>query len=328
MKKKYQVSLILLFIWQNWNCTSIKIVHPSGDPAHLLLKNNMDFNGEILYIQDSTIFMLLHSNKQVKRRIPEANQKFTSGFDAHFMQRGKIRIIKPLFEKRSLQKLNDTDSIIVELGDWMKTKSVSEYILAPFTTENENDSLDWLLSEKRGAWIRNSLEQYINSDSIYIQVEPHKPSDLQLVPGVQNIQFVDLYKKRHPFSAGFSEGNKVYAISFYSINSLTVEGYNSRNWGCGVLQFQVLPALGLAIAGATVKGKYFGNVLGVLSVPILITTILYEASTPSAPEITYTSTLDELDKFRVYARFPYPLQKKQLEDILAFYEQSEVIWLK
>ena len=120
---------------------------------------------------------------------------------------------------------------------------------------------------------------------------------------------------------------KKYSVSSTQINqieSMTINGYSDRSWGTSILIFQVVPAFVLALVGASVDGDNFAPVLGVGLVPVLLSWLLFEGSTPSSPSFENFIEQDNIEELKKYSRFPQGLTNNQLEELLKMHNQVEI----
>lgn len=120
------------------------------------------------------------------------------------------------------------------------------------------------------------------------------------------------------------KSGSVSTVQIKQIESIEIEGYSNRSWGASILAFQVVPAFILAGVGASVDGENFLPVLGISSIPILITWLLFEGSTPTAPTFDHLLKEEKLEELNKYSRFPMGLTDNQLKDFLEIYKQKEI----
>jgi hypothetical protein len=113
--------------------------------------------------------------------------------------------------------------------------------------------------------------------------------------------------------------SKVFPIPIKSVSQITVNGYSDRNWIMPVLGLQVIPSIAIGIASNTVKGSGVGFILtGLLLIPAAIEVILFETSTPEAPEYK-DLTEKNISKIKKYARYPIDLSREQINSIESYY---------
>lgn len=118
-------------------------------------------------------------------------------------------------------------------------------------------------------------------------------------------------------------------VNFKNINSISISDLqNSGN--DGVLLFQILPAALLGITAGAYSGG--GGVAiafaGVLMIPGLITNMIYNASTPDPVEWNSDIPKENIYDFRIYSRITHKLTEEQLNELLDYYKQKEIIVLK
>lgn len=126
----------------------------------------------------------------------------------------------------------------------------------------------------------------------------------------------------------FITSNKITAVPLQSVYEVSFERYSSHSWIVGVLLYQVLPGAVLAGVAASVENtEGSAGVLLLGLIPAAISTVLFVTSQPqsSFDEFKTTSELKELKKF---ARYPGGLTQSQLKDVLKFYGQDSLFYIK
>jgi hypothetical protein len=116
----------------------------------------------------------------------------------------------------------------------------------------------------------------------------------------------------------------VSAINLRQIESIVIEGYSDRRWGVPLLVFQATPALILAMVASSVNSDNFAPVLGIGSIPVLLTWLLFEGSTPVSPSFNNFGEPENLEELKKYSRFPQGLTDSQIKDLLKFHDQEEI----
>ena len=116
---------------------------------------------------------------------------------------------------------------------------------------------------------------------------------------------------------------------FYSlhsdIKSISVKGYDGSGWVTSVMLFQVLPSILFAIAAATYSQSSEGLVAGTIFLfPAIITTVLFASSEGETPEWNDQSPVEDLNKLKIYSRYPVGLNEEQLKLLLSRYSQKQI----
>lgn len=128
----------------------------------------------------------------------------------------------------------------------------------------------------------------------------------------------------------FISQDTLYTLSPYSavrfhhikdVKQIKINGYSDRSWIFAILGLQVLPALTLGFTAAAAGADGGLALTGILLIPAGIEFALFEASTPKAP--VYTKPLEnKIPSLRKYARYPYELQREQIDALVNYYKLS------
>lgn len=127
-----------------------------------------------------------------------------------------------------------------------------------------------------------------------------------------------------------NEKPKVASINLDQIKSITVKGYSDKEWKSHVMVLQIAPAviLGLTMAAFSENvgaGLAFSLVL---TIPGWITYLIFDAASPDPPQ--WNSDVNDKESFKqlnIYARFPIGITQSQLEELLKYYNQKEIVKL-
>lgn len=121
------------------------------------------------------------------------------------------------------------------------------------------------------------------------------------------------------------------SINFDKIKSVNVKGYSDKEWRTGVWMTQLIPALVIGLEA----GAYTGEIVGglafglLLTIPGWITYLIFDAASPDPPQWqSDVNDKESLEQFNIYARFPMGITPSQLEELLQYYNQKEVLKLK
>lgn len=112
-----------------------------------------------------------------------------------------------------------------------------------------------------------------------------------------------------------------------AIKSLTVNGFRNTQWPIGVLLGEVLPAVGLAGAAASIHGDA-GTILLVSLIPAGLSAIFFAASGLHDPYYESGPTTENLSDMRKYARFGDTLSTDQVSRLLRSYQQESLMELR
>lgn len=113
---------------------------------------------------------------------------------------------------------------------------------------------------------------------------------------------------------------KIDTFPFNDIKSIEIDGYSDRSWEEPVIFFQAIPTVLFFIAASSAGVDSPGSAFLIFGIPTGLTYLLFEASTPSSPEITSPLTIEKTTELRKYTRFPKGLSPSQLETFLAQYK--------
>ena len=105
-----------------------------------------------------------------------------------------------------------------------------------------------------------------------------------------------------------------------SIEQITVSGFRNESWWVGVLVFEVLPAVGLAVAAGSANADA-GAVFAVAMIPAGLTTLLYATSGLPTPTFEEPLSAEKLGELRKYARFAGRLTSSQKDQLLHMHER-------
>lgn len=130
-----------------------------------------------------------------------------------------------------------------------------------------------------------------------------------------------LFFQPDPSKSASKRFKGLYGVETSNVQRIMIHGYSNKRWVAGVLLFEVVPTVLIAIA-ASAAGADPAGVLFLLSLPVAVNVAIFSASTPSAPE--FEGKLVTSLEIRKYARFPQGLNSNQLESLLQANRQTEV----
>jgi hypothetical protein len=117
---------------------------------------------------------------------------------------------------------------------------------------------------------------------------------------------------------------RVVVIPAQVIEDIKVTGVRNPNWPIGILLYQVLPAIGLGIAAASVNGENALPVTSAALVPAALSAIMLSATGLSSPAYRGPLGPRDLADIRRYARFAGTLSEEQMQSLLHTYGQTAV----
>ena len=138
---------------------------------------------------------------------------------------------------------------------------------------------------------------------------------------IEDSAIVCLANGETPPGGASSSAGRVEEFSASSISRIEVSGFRNDNWWIGVAVFEVLPAIGLAVAASSADADA-GAVFAVSMIPAVLTTILYATSGLPTPTFEDPITDESLRELRKYARFGGKLTPTQKEELLRAYGQE------
>ena len=106
---------------------------------------------------------------------------------------------------------------------------------------------------------------------------------------------------------------ELHIIPVQRIQKLKIKGYSNKKWIGSTVAFQLVPVLLLGLAAGSVNPDNTLGVMGISSVPALLSLGFLAAGTPPDPGIKYPITSDQLNSIRKYAHFPQGLTANELE---------------
>jgi hypothetical protein len=118
-----------------------------------------------------------------------------------------------------------------------------------------------------------------------------------------------------------------YFLKLEDIDSVSVHGYNSGGWTTAVIMFQVLPAGLLTIAASSADAEVFG-VFAIASIPAIVTTLFFLGSEQEAPGVKNKTGFGDLEKIRIYCRYPRKLEKHEMRKLLNLSSQKTLVQYK
>lgn len=118
----------------------------------------------------------------------------------------------------------------------------------------------------------------------------------------------------------------ILGIESRSLKQIYFKKYKDNTWITGVALMEVLPALTLTLLVGSHEGD-MATTFAVTLIPAVLSTTLFLTS---APKTTYDGIADksETDELRKFARYPGGVTQRQLNELLEFYGQDGVIYLK
>ncbi len=122
------------------------------------------------------------------------------------------------------------------------------------------------------------------------------------------------------------QAGRILSVKLSNIKSIEVKGYSSQGWKTSVVLTQLVPAVVVGITASTVTDA--GQGLGIatlLSIPALITYLLYDAASPDPPQWDSTQEATPIANLNKYARMPQGMSEEQLQELLKHHKQTSVI---
>jgi len=121
---------------------------------------------------------------------------------------------------------------------------------------------------------------------------------------------------------------RIMGVRPEKVASLTVAGFRNNRWVIGVVVFQLLPAVGIAVAAGSANVEDPLAVGLVCAIPAALTALAFAGSGEPTPSFDGPLSRQDLEAIRMYARFPGELTPAQVEDLLHSYNQKEITELK
>lgn len=123
------------------------------------------------------------------------------------------------------------------------------------------------------------------------------------------------------------KNKSILGIESRSLNQIFFKKYKDNSWLIGVATMEVLPALMLTLLVASHESDATAAVFAVTMIPVALSTTLFLTS---QPKTTYDGIADksETDELRKFARYPGGITERQLAELLEFYGQDSIIYLK
>ncbi len=110
-----------------------------------------------------------------------------------------------------------------------------------------------------------------------------------------------------------------------NIHSVKINGLSNYAWIRGVVAFQLVPNLLMAIAYNSVNPGGFWEFFGYGMIPVAVTTGLFLMSTPPKPEIDCRSNIAIDSALAPYCRYPKGISDEQFIKFIKTYRQDSVL---
>lgn len=114
-----------------------------------------------------------------------------------------------------------------------------------------------------------------------------------------------------------------YRMKYKDIFSISIAGFNGDGWGTTVFLMQVVPAGLLAISASSV-GTGALSVFAMSCIPAILTSLFFLSSEGETPEINFYTGSPEIDKMRIYARYPQGLNDEEMKALLKKSSQMNI----
>lgn len=162
-----------------------------------------------------------------------------------------------------------------------------------------------------------------NGDNVEITSSSEKFYEGELLAISDNEMFIiQKYERKKSDSYYY----RVASINIDKIKSVTVNGYSDKEWKSGVLFMQIIPAIAIGLEAAIYQGESASGLVGlVLSIPGIITLLIFDAASPDPPE--WKSELNDKESIKnlnIYARLSKGITETRLEELLKYYNQAEI----
>lgn len=123
-------------------------------------------------------------------------------------------------------------------------------------------------------------------------------------------------------SLGVSQSETLIGLDLNGIENIRIRGYTNRNWILPWLALQVLPPIFFAIVASNADSGDEIAILGVTSIPAIVSGVTMSMGTPKDPTITNEFTAQKISELNKYTRYPLGLNEGQLMKIAESYGQQ------
>ena len=169
------------------------------------------------------------------------------------------------------------------------------------------------------------------SPSTYIVSEYGNEANLEFVNGVKlNCEIIYFSDSSIVFSpigkthSGISLLPKTLSyINYNNLKSISILGFDGKNWGTGVILFQVIPVGLLAAAAASVETNPLPVIL-IFGFPAIITSLFLSASDGETPEWHRENPVHNISDLKIYSRYPNGLNNVEVKNLLVQLKQKKI----
>lgn len=115
----------------------------------------------------------------------------------------------------------------------------------------------------------------------------------------------------------------LYYINYNNLKSISILGFDGKNWGTGVILFQVIPVGLLAAAAASVETDVL-PVISIFGIPAIITALILSASDGETPQWHSDDPVHKISDLKIYSRYPNGLNNLEIKNLLAQLKQKKI----
>ncbi len=112
-------------------------------------------------------------------------------------------------------------------------------------------------------------------------------------------------------------------VNYNNLKSISILGFDGKNWGTGVILFQVIPVGLLAAAAASVETNPLPVIL-IFGIPAIITSLFLSASDGVTPEWQSNNPVHNISDLKIYSRYPNGLNNLEVKNLLAQLKQKKI----
>jgi hypothetical protein len=115
----------------------------------------------------------------------------------------------------------------------------------------------------------------------------------------------------------------LFYVNYSELASLSIEGFDGRGWGTGVLLFQVVPVGLLAIAAISAEADALSAIV-IFGFPAAITSLFLSGSDGETPRWNNKDILSKIVDLSIYSRYPNGMSGEEMNQLIEGSIQKEI----
>jgi hypothetical protein len=115
----------------------------------------------------------------------------------------------------------------------------------------------------------------------------------------------------------------LFSVNYSELASISMEGFDGRDWGTGVLLFQVVPVGLLAIAAISAEADALSTIV-IFGFPAAITSLFLSGSDGETPQWNNKDVFSKIVDLSIYSRYPNGMSGEEMNQLIEGSIQKEI----